>query len=331
MNTNPFQPDRPQSFPTNDTPDKSGEKPLEAYVTNGLSVSEQERSRVAWQKARDRVHNISRSAVVPRDESKMTEAAKAYSEQLRIFNSSPEPTRLAKVLNSLETLIRRDPRRQVIPYEEARIIVDRIIQLETERKGRLPLTDPYTEQVFEDVTRYFIGDPDSPIPLQKNLFIYGNTGVGKDFLMKVMSYLCQVVPIPEMQFETVATKYLLRQVSKAKNLSPLDRYEKGPLLLEDLGDERKLVHLYKDDENPIDHLLTTRYIGFTKSNLRTHITSNLMPDEVEKRYGTRLYDRFMEMFEPVFYEGSSKRQDPEKPESPDDQPVDGDTNYDDSY
>lgn len=272
----------------------------------GISPQEQEAMTENWNRARQRA-NPNRSAVVQRSTGEMTEAGRAYSEKMRQINYAPEPTRLEGILQRVNQVVKPVVRPHVLPYEEATVVVNEIYRQELLRKDRqMVLTDELAD-ALEAITRYFIGDPDGPLPLTKGLFLYGGVGVGKTFLMSVMNTLTQVVPIPLMAFATVSTKDLVRAVKDAKSLAPLAAYERGGLLLDDLGEEKNDVRLYGDSDSPMDLLLSNRYIHYTRSNQLTHATSNLDPSDIEKRYGTRIYDRFFEMFEGVLLTGESKR------------------------
>lgn len=279
------------------------------------------------QERRDRFYGKT-SAVTPVDESKLTPQGKAYREKLKNVGTTPKALRLDSILariNSRKPIVRP----QVLPYEEARIVVDAIYENELAVRNRYPIWDDETDLLLEKVTRYFIGDPGDAdrmmpnpfqgkpgepatvpvdwIPLTKSIFLYGDVGVGKTFLFDVMCTLAKVVPIEAMQFQVISAKEIILAVHNAKSMHPISQLRKGGLLIDDLGEEDRTEMVFGKHQDPMDHLLSYRYRAFIQTGLLTHFTSNKQPDELESIYGTRVFDRLLEMVEPLLFPGTSKR------------------------
>ncbi|WP_020603305.1 hypothetical protein [Spirosoma spitsbergense] len=261
------------------------------------------------QQKRDRFYG--QPTVRPIDYAKLSDDGKVHREKVagKLTSTQPAISRLDSILSRV-TAFRQPMRSQTLPFAEAQLIVKAIYENALAGRERKPYWTQESFNIVDDVTRYFIGDPTGPIPLTKSLYVYGPVGVGKTYLFRMMSILCEVVPIPEMRFSMVSTKRLLRAISDTKSLKPLARIEKGNWLIDDLAEEKKIVRVYGDEENPIDHLITTCYEAFVDNGKKTHFTSNRQPDEIEPRYGTRAYDRFSEMVEPIYFPGESLRTDP---------------------
>jgi hypothetical protein len=266
---------------------------------------------------KDRFYGIT-SAVVPIDPSKLTEDGKAHRSRVQTPSQQPKALRLDAIL---ERVGKGVPVRRslALPYEEARIVVDAIYQRELLARNRYPIWNEETDLILERITRYFIGDPGDPtrpdvdwIPLTKCVFLYGAVGVGKTFLFRIMRTLTQVVPINEMAFQIVSAKKIILAVHNAKSMAPIGKLHAGGLLIDDLGEEKKQSLIYGEAQDPMDHLLGDRYESYIETGLPTHFTSNVMPGELEEIYGTRNYDRLLEMTVPILFPGTSKRPDDEE-------------------
>jgi predicted ATPase len=213
------------------------------------------------------------------------------------------------ILKRVATM-RKPQRTQVLSFEDAQQVVRAIYENDLANRDRTPYWTEESFAVVDDVTRYFIGDPTGPIPLSKNLYVYGSVGVGKTYLFRMMNLLCELVPIRGMAFGMVSTKRLMRTISETKSLRPLKQLEKGDWLVDELGGEKKLIKVYGDVEDPMDYLITSTYEAYIDYGKRTHYTSNKQPDELEAIYGTRNYDRICETVVPILFPGKSIRIDP---------------------
>jgi hypothetical protein len=276
--------------------------------------AEFDRTKEQAQKAKNKFYGIT-SAVVPLDPSKLTDAGKAHRSRVQAPSQQPKALRLDAIL---ERVGKGAPVRRglALPYEEARTVVNVIYQRELLARNRYPIWDEDTELLLEKITRYFIGDPGDPtrpdvdwIPLTKCVFLYGAVGVGKTFLFRVMRTLTQAVPINEMAFQIVSAKKIILAVHNAKSMAPIGKLHFGGLLIDDLGEENQQSLIYGEAQDPMDHLLSDRYESHIETGLPTHFTSNKLPSQLEAIYGTRNYDRLLEMTVPLLFPGTSKRPD----------------------
>lgn len=256
------------------------------------------------------------------DKSKLSPEGLAHRERIKNLNSgiSGEPD-INHILRQIEYGRVYQPRTQAISFDDAKLIVTALYNRDLIRKEKTIRLSPDEQLVVDDVTRYFIGDPSSSIPLHKGIFLYGDVGVGKTFLLeKIMRELMRLIPVPLMQFGFVEATTIVDEVKQAKTLQPLKAYNHSTWLIDEMGKEEVVLRLYKDvEERPMDRLLSALYRQYTNNDLRTHATSNKQPSDLEKYYGTRIFDRFGDMFEPVLWPGNdSKRQPPEDEEISDD-------------
>lgn len=257
-----------------------------------------------------------------------TDDARAYLERMQ-QNHNPPVMSANQRLDAILSRIQNSPiqlRTHELITDHALIIVNSIYEAELKKQGkRLMWQSDENRAIMQEVTKYFIGDPACAYSLNACLFLYGDTGTGKSFLLKeVMYLLTQIVPIECMKFYRVSAKLLVQDCADAKSLKPLDFYKTcGNLLIDDLGEEKAYVANYANTENPMDILLTARYEAFIRHGHKTHFTSNKQPGdevisepgkpdihkagELEKRYGTRIVDRLAEMCEAIYIPGVSYR------------------------
>ncbi|QMW05386.1 hypothetical protein [Spirosoma foliorum] len=289
-------------------------------IKRGLGIPDEETQKAyndAHRKALERLSSKG-SFFKPVDESKLTEKGKA--DRQRVAEANRTPTQLEAILSRLDQTIKVNYRQQVLSFEIASVVVEKIYGLELSRKNKASWFTDEQREVLDNVIKYFIGDPQCPYALHKGLFVYGGYGPGKTFLFRAMQTLCKIAPIPDMQFDEVSTKTFVtawknHKESKDKKNDPVIKYSRNHLLLDDLGEEKQVIISYTNAENPIDELLSERYIAFDRFGQVTHVTSNLgqgdsetaLEDQLVHLYGSRILDRFNDMFEVILLPGDSKR------------------------
>ena len=175
------------------------------------------------------------------------------------------------------------------------------VQVEVESLGFKLAVDDNLKRRLSEIGRW-LADPDDT-----GLLLYGNVGSGKTTVMDAISNLFSTkniqhrgVNIGFKRLESVE----LYQMYKFK-YAEFDEIKKCPLLaIDDFGIEPVYINVFGTDISPISELLYHRY----QNRLTTIITTNLAVDEIRKRYGDRIADRFNEMMHPVLFANDSYRQ-----------------------
>lgn len=143
----------------------------------------------------------------------------------------------------------------------------------------------------------------------KPTLLIGEYGCGKTFLLKtVFKYFreCRKYGVKMVNVRDICYDY---QRGGAELVQQYFRYgEPGsygyhPICLDDIGTEPPLINYFGTQDDVISNILYLRYEG----KGQTYASTNLTPKMLEKRYGSRLYDRFKEMFEVVVMDGKSRR------------------------
>ncbi len=140
------------------------------------------------------------------------------------------------------------------------------------------------EKIY-NLTRSFVEKTDST---KYNLVITGNTGVGKTYLSE-----CALSLALNLDLHTVYTtafslneemlKYHIAKLEEKQSiLSPL--LTSDLLIIDDLGSENKLKNVTNEY---LYLILDTR----TRNGLKTIITTNLNPDQVQDSYDDRVFSR----------------------------------------
>lgn len=139
----------------------------------------------------------------------------------------------------------------------------------------------------------------SPIYLEKGgsfrkgIFLGGPNGSGKTTIFKILRELgLRKVSLyfPMISCAEVVAKYN----SEPFKENIIEYYSFGNFCFDDLGKEPIASNYGKEDI--FIRILENRYREFTDKNTKTFITTNLTIDEIGKRYGVHIQDRFLEMF-----------------------------------
>lgn len=181
--------------------------------------------------------------------------------------------------------------------------------------SKMIVIDEHNEWIVKALCMYFTGDPRFEdlrnFSLQKGIYLFGNPGVGKTFLMQMFSQN-QVA-----SYSMVSARTIEAEFSKAKTTKDSDEggeteinyyshiievpmngnpygHERLGLCIDDIGTETMGKH-YGKEKNVITEVILNRYDNRLAHKM-THVTTNLNAEEIEQRYGSRVRDRMREMF-----------------------------------
>ena len=135
------------------------------------------------------------------------------------------------------------------------------------------------------------------------LWLCGKVGTGKTLffrMLKPMRVAVRQTGTPPR----IAIFPLLRTLGMSVDdlNAILDEHQYDELVLDDAGAE-PLFNFYGDKMEILPYILDKRM----ESPCRTHMTGNLTPKEMGRRYGARVADRFVEMFSYHQFGGASHR------------------------
>ncbi len=136
-------------------------------------------------------------------------------------------------------------------------------------------------------------------PSKRGLLLYGTTGNGKTTMLLSIERLigdCEWV-------EAVEIWTAARQERDGDEVRMQNYMTSPTLIIDDLGAEPEICKVYGENRYPLESVIVGRY----KRQLTTIIASNLTLNQIENRYGTRMFDRMMEMYDRIVYNGPSFR------------------------
>jgi len=135
------------------------------------------------------------------------------------------------------------------------------------------------------------------------LLICGGTGNGKTTMARALFRTIQQCNNVSFREETAANFAKLEAQRDENRYQLVNLRQAEYLLLDDLGVEPVSVKVWGNEVSPVAELLTQRY------NLQkfTIVTSNLKVKELEERYGDRIADRILEMFNVLSFKNESYR------------------------
>ena len=148
---------------------------------------------------------------------------------------------------------------------------------------------------------YFLKDQQTcnqlNINLEKGILLTGPIGCGKTTLMTLMKHLAPadnkfiVKPCRDISFEFIQDGY---QIIHKYSIGKLYQSEPITYCFDDLGTENNLKY-FGNECNVMAEILLNRYDLFISKKLKTHITTNLSANEIEKQYGNRVRSRLREL------------------------------------
>ena len=143
----------------------------------------------------------------------------------------------------------------------------------------------------------------------KGILLFGDIGTGKSTMLNI---LAEFQRLYKQGFMVVNTSKLAADFAaegiEALNESTWNKSSRGATQpvergFDELGRELIPAKHYGNELNVMQHILQIRY----DLKVKTHATTNLSVEELEKRYGSHIFDRMVETFNFIEMRGESFR------------------------
>lgn len=170
-----------------------------------------------------------------------------------------------------------------------------------QRSGK-PIMDDFTMKNIGKVAKWLTGN------YKPGLLLYGSVGNGKTTMARA---ICTLIGILYSSARFVNERTVVTSVS-ALNLAKIakdeaDKYDSlknaDLLFVDDVGCEPAVVKVWGNEVSPVTELIYHRY----DLQKFTIMTSNLGDKDFDDRYGGRVADRLIEMFDRIYYDSKSYR------------------------
>lgn len=159
---------------------------------------------------------------------------------------------------------------------------------------------PEISGVYQELIKYFHGDPEFNGDLTKGVLLMGPTGTGKTLAMRIMSIYRQIDDTKFiMNGKTYLMNYEIIDVNQLVNyfmesaFDGIDIYCRRYIIcLDDIGTETNQVKYFGNTLDVVGHVLAERY---TK-RLLTFGTTNFPVSTLEEKYDDRIVSRMYALF-----------------------------------
>ena len=172
---------------------------------------------------------------------------------------------------------------------------------------------PQDTEIILKLIVWFVQDKDQfqnlQVDLNKGILLVGPIGCGKTSLINICRFL-----LPSENRHSIKSCRDIGYEYAKEGYEAIHRYTKGSFspykgepktwCFDDLGLESKM-QFYGNECSVMAEILLSRYDFFHSFGMKTHITTNLNSDEIEKRYGLRLRSRMREVFNLISFPPSS--------------------------
>lgn len=186
--------------------------------------------------------------------------------------------------------------------EQAEAVLMASYQAEVEFRHRKFVADERTQQNCKHLAEFITGERS-----KFGIMLCGICGNGKTTMLyafrSALNWLsdCRAFGNERKGLRVVDAKEVAFYAKEIRSFQELRGCEM--LAIEDMGREATEVLDYGNVLNPVIDLLEYRY----NNQLFTFITTNLKAEEIRKKYGDRIADRFNEMLEVIVFGNTTYR------------------------
>ena len=167
-------------------------------------------------------------------------------------------------------------------------------------------------EAINDIFRWCL-ELDGNLDCNKGLWLWGNNGTGKTTILKIIQEFSHAIG----KRDAWGNEYGFRINSVPVICGIYEKEGRGGIeqfatlrrqAFDELGAEEVITGHYGTPLNVMQYILMRRYDR--RFDSFTHVTTNLTKEELQERYGDRVYDRCKEMFNFIHLGGTTNRKKP---------------------
>lgn len=223
-----------------------------------------------------------------------------------------ETTTINQAIHEVLAVIRENQTAQEVNYTNQQIAESKKLFFNVAR-SICPsfVIDNVNRDAVDKVFRYAMRIPVEGIDLNRGLWLHGDIGTGKTTLLKIYQKFIDIT-YPRTLSSRISDRARFRIYPcmsvcldfASQGYDVLKSHIDKTAAYDELGSEPRVTNYYGTPVNVFEYLLQIRY---GRGDLKTHVTTNLTMEQIAERYGDRIEDRCMEMFNRIEMNGDSRR------------------------
>lgn len=223
-----------------------------------------------------------------------TDAEKQYWQNLNKTKPIENASSFEDILKNIGsiTISSKKERVQLTDFETS-MKVFRLIADKLTGPKREYVINQFNKEIIENSVKWLIADPSCEWELDKGIGLIGFYGTGKSYLFKILEILSQSFRNNEIKFGIKDCPTILREA--AEDNKSIKKYFTGTFCFDDLGSEETVIKNYGNTVGVLSEIFFEREKRHESVGLITHFTSNLIEEELEEKYGSRIFDRLQKM------------------------------------
>ncbi|WP_448529178.1 hypothetical protein [Raineya sp.] len=150
---------------------------------------------------------------------------------------------------------------------------------------------------FEQLNDYF--------SLEKSIMLMGGVGTGKTLLMRIFQRFLLL-----KTGKTFAYKHINQLANEyiETGFLAIQHYDQKDLWIDEVGlFDKENLKRYGNNANLVEEVIMHRYERFVWTGVKTHLTTNLTPKQIEQEYGSRVWSRLKELTNMLPLTGKDRR------------------------
>lgn len=179
-----------------------------------------------------------------------------------------------------------------IEYTKEQLL--KIIWLKLNQKAVNGIFKPTEIQsaIMNDLFKYFMGKEDTPLDVKKGVLLIGSYGAGKTEIMRAFCTTQFGKFNPQRNEKACVMTSAIEMVDHYNKESDFNHYYKNNLYIDDFGSEQRAKYMAKDAEPILTKFLELWYM---KSKHKLYITTNATKEELQEKYGGRVFSRLHQL------------------------------------